>query len=207
MISAVAVERLILAIYWLSPYAWIDALLARFEKRGDIDRWRARRYLASELYIALWLLGALLLWLGNGGLVAWLIWPALLRVVGILTKELGVILFGRCKVTPGRMVAATGRTIVLALENYFTAALLMAFVYTQAGVFDGAPATADAQLGTGAALIQSLSIQFALTPAFTPADLLSWSLVIFHAGFAFLFSLIVISLFVSLLKIGSADQK
>lgn len=203
MHSAILFERVVVAFYRLSPYAWIDALLARTENRSDSMRWRTRRYLASELYIALWLIASVLLWLGHAVLPFWLIWLALLRVVGILNKELGVILFGRCKITRGRILAATGRTIVLALENYATAALLMAFVYTRAGRFIGAPDGA-ASLDTGTALIQSLSIQFSLTPAFTPTDLASWSLVTFQAGFSFLFSLIVISLFVSLLKIGAA---
>lgn len=205
MISAIVFERIVVAFFWLSPYAWIDALLARAEQRGGEPRWRARRYVASELYIALWLLAAILLWLGNGALPAWLIWPALLRVAGILNKEMGVILFGRCKITQGRVVAATGRTIVLALENYATAALLMAFVYAQTGIFTGVPDSAGS-LDTGTALIQSLSIQFSLTPAFTPVDLASWSIVIFQAGFSFLFSLIVISLFVSLLEMSASKH-
>ena len=205
MNSALLVEHVVVALFRLSPYAWVDALLARAERRGETDYWRAWRYRVSELYIVLWLLAAILLWLFHSALPVWLIWPVLLRVTGIMVKELGVILFGRCKVTPGRMVAATGRTIVLALQNYLTAALLMAFVYTHLGSFSGVP-DGGSTLGAGAALVQSLSIQFSLTPAFTPIDITSWALVIYHAGFAFLFSLIVISLFVSLLKIGSAND-
>ena len=50
-------------------------------------------------------------------------------------------------------------------------------------------------------LIQAMNIQFTLTSAFAPADLLSWALCLFHSGFCFMFGTIVISMFVSLLNI------
>lgn len=50
-------------------------------------------------------------------------------------------------------------------------------------------------------LIQSMNIQFTLTSAFAPADLLSWFICLFHSGFCFMFGTIVISIFVSLLDI------
>lgn len=205
MSSVALVERFIVLCFWLSPYRWVDALLEAGEnanQRGGRDTagLRAARYALSELYIVAWLVLGVGLWLAQASLPAWLIWPALLRVFGMLDKELGVILFGRCKITAGRQVAATGRTIVLALENYVAAAFLMAFVHTKAGRF-GEAATG---LAPGDALIQSLSIQFSLTPAFTPADGIGWALVLYQSGFAFLFSLIVISLFVSLLEFGAS---
>ncbi|MBS62054.1 hypothetical protein [Salinisphaera sp.] len=124
MNSTRLVEWLVVALYRLSPYAWLDAGMARLERmRGP--GWRQARYVASEVYIVGWLVLAVLLWWQYEHVPAWLVVPALLRVAGILNKEIGVILFGRCKITPGRIVAATGRTIVLALENYATAAFLI----------------------------------------------------------------------------------
>ncbi|MBS62055.1 hypothetical protein [Salinisphaera sp.] len=55
----------------------------------------------------------------------------------------------------------------------------------------------------GHALIQSLSVQFSMSGAYRPLDLDTWILVMSQSAFSFLFSLIVISLFVSLLDIGA----
>ncbi|MES1948458.1 hypothetical protein C84B14_13979 [Salinisphaera sp. C84B14] len=201
MNSTRLIEWLVVALYRLSPYAWLDAGMARLE-RAQGAGWRRARYVASEAYIVGWLVLAALLWWQHEHLAAWLAVPALLRVAGILNKEIGVILFGRCKITPGRIVAATGRTIVLALENYATAAFLMAFVYTKMGRFE----TSHGQSGMlegGHALVQSLSVQFSMSGAYRPLDLDTWMLVMAQSAFSFLFSLIVISLFVSLLDIGA----
>ncbi|MES1934089.1 hypothetical protein T35B1_15851 [Salinisphaera shabanensis T35B1] len=201
MNSTRLVEWLVVWVYRLSPYAWLDAGMARMERR-DHGRWRQARYIASECYIVGWLVLSVLLWWQASELPAWLAWPVLLRIAGILNKEIGVVLFGRCKITPGRIVAATGRTIVLALENYATAALLMAFVYTKMGRFH-LPHGESGVLDGGHALVQSLSVQFSMSGAYRPLDLDTWVLVMAQSAFSFLFSLIVISLFVSLLDIGS----
>lgn len=205
MNTARIIEILVVGIYRLSPYTWIDGLLQRAERRTGPGQYKTWRYHVSGTYINTWFVLSVLAWSGHDLLPAWCIWPAMLRVVGILNKEIGVVLFGRCKITPGRKVAATGRTIVLALENYTSAAFLMAFVYTKAGHFAIPTGAADG-LASGQALIQALSIQFAMNPAFPPVDQISWSLVMFQTGFAFLFSLIVISLFVSLLEFGASSN-
>lgn len=210
MISAILFKRILIVFFWLSPYKWIDAILEHLEHRQPPhDRYhhtlRQSRYLLSESYILGWLCIGIAFWVCNAALPVWLVWPALIRVFGILEKELGVILFGTCKITEGRQVAATGRTIVLALMNYFTAAFLFAFVYTKAGTFT-VPANAAGNLSTNQALAQALTVQFSFGPAYPPADSTTWMLVIGQMGFCFLFSLIVISLFVSLLDVGAKEH-
>lgn len=207
MIAATLVERFLVACFWLSPYKWMDVLLERLEgarrdRDADWEAVRRVRYAVSEAYITLWLVAAVALWLGAALIPVWVAWLALLRVFGILAKELGVILFGKCKITEGHMVAASGRAIVLALTNYAAAGFLFGFVYARLGRFAVGDRTA-VTLDTPDALVQALTIHFSLGPAYTPADTASWALVVGQMGFAFLFSVIVISLFISLLNIGA----
>lgn len=199
------VKTSIRGVYALSPYFWADTYLKRKEfenEEGTAARqvWRNRRLLLSERYIVYWLFASIVLFFLTPLLPIWVAIPLLLRALGILNKELGVILFGICKITEGTMVAATGRVIVLGLTNYLTAMGLFATVYALIGQFENIPDYTQLSLPVWP-LIQSMNIQFTLTSAFAPADLLSWFICLFHSGFCFMFGTIVISMFVSLLNI------
>lgn len=199
------VRSSIRAVYWLSPYCWADNYLKRQELQHDSgstgqEQWRDSRLLLSERYIVYWMFGSVLLFLLSPLLSSWLVIPLLLRILGILNKELGVILFGICKITEGTRVAATGRAIVLALTNFVTAMMLFATCYALVGQFEGVPSYSQGALPLWP-LIQAMNVQFTLANAFAPADLLSWFMSLFHSGFCFMFGTLVISMFVSLLSI------
>ncbi len=205
MMFAETVKASIKGVYALSPYYWLDSYLKAKESQHDVgsveqQKWRTKRLLLSERYIVYWLFGSIALLFLTPLLSAWFILPLLFRVLGILNKELGVILFGTCKITEGTMVAASGRVIVLGLANYLTAMFLFSSIYALAGSFDNIPQYTQLALPLWP-MIQAMSIQFTLTSAFPPADLLSWGLCLIHSGFCFLFGTIVISMFVSLLNI------
>src|SRR2546427_1414530 len=120
-----AAKWIINSLYWASPYRWVDEWQKRVEQKvkgdgGDWNRIRNRRYLLSEMYILGWFgLAGLLLAL-NQLLPTVLAFLLILRVAGILNKELGVVLFGICKITEGEKVSASARVILLALGNYLT---------------------------------------------------------------------------------------
>lgn len=199
------VKATIRGVYGLSPYFWVDSYLKRKELEHEPDSyeqkvWRTKRLLLSERYIVYWFFGSIALFLLTPIMHTWIAIPLLLRVLGILNKELGVILFGICKITEGTMVAASGRAIVLGLVNYLTAMFLFASAYALLGSFNSIPEFTLLSLPLWP-LIQAMNIQFTLTAAFPPADLLSWFMCIFHSGFCFMFGTIVISMFVSLLNI------
>ena len=199
------VKASIRGVYALSPYFWADSYLKRRERVNPVGSeaqqvWRSRRLLLSERYIVYWFFAAITLFLLTPVLSPWLAAPLLLRVLGILNKELGVILFGICKITEGTLVAASGRAIVLAMVNYLTAMLLFASVYALVGQFDGIPDFMQLALPLWP-LIQAVNLHFTLSSAFEPANLLSWFICLFHSGFCFMFGTIVISMFVSLLNI------
>lgn len=205
MMFAETVKASIKGVYALSPYFWADSYLKYRESEHEAgsseqQRWRTKRLLLSERYIVYWLFGAIALLFLTPLLSPWFAVPLLLRVVGILNKELGVILFGTCKITEGTMVAASGRVIVLGLVNYLTAMFLFSSVYALAGNFQNIPEYTQLALPVWP-MIQAMNIQFTLTSAFPPAELLSWGICLFHSGFCFLFGTIVISMFVSLLNI------
>lgn len=205
MMFAETVKASIKGVYALSPYYWLDSYFKAKECQHDVgsveqQKWRTKRLLLSERYIVYWLFGSIALLFLTPLLSTWFILPLLFRVLGILNKELGVILFGTCKITEGTMVAASGRVIVLGLANYLTAMFLFSSIYALAGSFDNIPQYMQLALPVWP-MIQAMSIQFTLTSAFPPADLLSWSLCLMHSGFCFLFGTIVISMFVSLLNI------
>ncbi|WP_421867922.1 hypothetical protein [Motiliproteus sp.] len=211
---AETVEQTIDCIYWLSPYRWVDHHLKGRESEHrpgtpEQQRWRQRRLRLSERYICYWLVAAVLLYLLHPYLVPlglWLMVPLLLRVFGILNKELGVALFNRCKITDGPRVAATGRTIVLALINYLTALFLLAACYGLQGAaaFQDTPVYAVNGVELWP-LIQAAKLHFTLGEAFTPVSAAGWLLTLFHSGFCFLFGTLVISLFVSLLNVSSEN--
>jgi hypothetical protein len=194
-------------LYWLSPYRWFDEWARRSEEipgrsAQDREKIRRRRYLFSELYIVGWGVIAILLLLFGQCIPALAAYVALLRVVGILNKELGVALFGICKITEGRKVSSSGRVVVLALINYFVAALLFAFAYTKIGTYS-ITSNSVAALSLQRAVMQSFSIQFSLQPAYQPAEPALWTLVYGQVVFCFLFGTIILSLFVSLLQLTS----
>lgn len=201
---AALVKELIRWIYALSPYFWLDRFFkhkeSEFEPESDSwQRYRDKRLFLSEFYIVGWLALSVLLYAASTqvNLPVWLSVLLMLRIVGILNKELGVILFGICKITEGTAVSATGRVIVLAMVNYTTAMFLFASVYQLIGHFSDVPA----YLAVWGALIQSLQTQFALGAPFEPADAQTWWLMTSHGIFCFTFGTIVISLFVSLLNV------
>ena len=199
------VKATIQGVYATSPYFWVDSYLKGKEfqhPEGSEQQkaWRNPRLLLSERYIVDWLFVAIALFLVTPVLSWWLAIPLLLRVLGILNKELGVILFGTCKITEGAMVAASGRVIVLGLVNYLTAMFLFASAYALIASFENIPAFTQLALPVWP-LIQAMNVQFTLTSAFPPGDLLTWFICLFHSGFCFMFGTIVISMFVSLLNI------
>ncbi|MDG6778106.1 hypothetical protein QCB44_05250 [Thiomicrorhabdus sp. zzn3] len=203
---AAVVKELIRWIYALSPYFWLDRYFKNreFAFEPESDSWqqlRNRRLFLSEFYIVGWLVLAAGLFILSSlfSLPQWIALLLGLRIIGILNKELGVILFGICKITEGTAVSATGRVIVLAMVNYLTAMFLFAGVYQIVGAFAEVP---DYLLGAWQApLMQAMHTQFALSPPFVPADLLTWGVLTSHGLFCFMFGTIVISLFVSLLNV------
>lgn len=199
------VKVAIQGVYATSPYYWVDRYLQAREQAypegsDGQQAFRTQRLLLSERYIVYWLFAAIALYLMTPVLPVWVAAPLLLRVLGILNKELGVILFGTCKITEGAMVSASGRVIVLGLTNYLTALFLLASAYALLGHFDNIPEYTQLALPVWP-LIQAMNVQFTLTSAFPPANLLTWFICLFHSGFCFLFGTIVISMFVSLLNI------
>lgn len=207
MNTAELVKQLIRWVYALSPYFWVDNYYKKkeFAYEPESENWQAlrnKRLFLSEFYIVGWLGLSFFLTIMTMFLdvADWLVVILLLRVFGIVNKELGVILFGICKITEGSMVSATGRVIVLAMVNFLTAMFLFASVYQISGVFDGVPAyfTGDWPV---AGLIQAINVQFTMSGAFTPADSFTWWVSASQGVFCFVFGTIVISLFVSLLNV------
>lgn len=194
-------------LYWTSPYRWVDEWQKHLEQKAkqstqDWERIRRRRYLLSEIYIVGWLGLAILLLILSRYLPAVLAYILLLRVVGILNKELGVVLFGICKITEDRGVSSPGRVITLALVNYLTAGLLFSFLYSKLGTYQIDGTTVSA-LPLQDAIIQGLSIQFTLQPVYRPMELGIWISIIGQAMFCFVFGAIILSLFVSLVQLTS----
>ncbi|BBB25797.1 hypothetical protein [Amphritea japonica] len=204
------VKSTIQGVYSFSPYFWVDSYLKKREfgfNEGSEDQqaWRSRRLLLSERYIVYWFFTAMALFVLTPVLPVWVAIPLLLRVMGILNKELGVILFGICKITEGTMVAASGRVIVLGLVNYLTAMFLFASSYALICSFGSIPEYTQLTLPVWP-LIQAMNVQFTLTSAFPPANLMTWFVCLFHSGFCFMFGTIVISMFVSLLNIKPINK-
>jgi hypothetical protein len=204
------VKAVIRGVYSLSPYFWADSYLKKAEFNFEVGsaeqvKWRTKRLLLSERYIVYWLFASMALFLLTPVLPAWVGVLCLLRVLGILNKELGVILFGICKITEGTMVAASGRVIVLGLVNYGSSMFLIATAYALLGQFLEVPDYTQLIVPLWP-LIQAMSVQFTLSNAFTPADLTSWFLCLFQSGFCFMFGTIVISMFVSLLNIQPINK-
>ncbi|BBP43252.1 hypothetical protein [Thiosulfativibrio zosterae] len=213
------VKQMIRWVYALSPYFWIDRYFKQQELafEPESDAWQAlrnKRLFLSEFYIVSWLVGSMLL-VGltvalnltgdadsilNSAIVTAVVVLLLLRIFGIVNKEIGVILFGICKITEGTMVSATGRVIVLAMVNFMTALFLFATVYQLQGQFEDVPSFFGAP-HSFAGLVHSVSLHFTMNGAFTPADAFTWLVSISQGIFCFAFGTIVISLFVSLLNV------
>lgn len=200
-------KQLIRWIYALSPYFWLDRHFRLREQAHapESEAWqhlRDLRLTLSEWYIVGWFAVALLFTIITlrVELYVWLVPLLLLRVGGILNKELGVILFGICKITEGSRVSASGRVIVIALVNYVTAMLLFAAVYQSVGAFRTVPDYL-AQGWDWTGLIQAVNIHTTLAGPFTPANGITWFVMSVQSTFCFMFGTIVLSLFVSLLNI------
>jgi len=207
MDTAGLVKQLIRWVYALSPYFWIDHYFKNkeFAFEPESPDWQAirnKRLFLSEFYIVGWLIFAFTLTILTMffEMYEWLVVLLLLRILGIVNKELGVILFGICKITEGSMVSATGRVIVLAMVNFLTAMFLFASVYQIKGAFESVPHFFNGEWPV-AGLIQSINVQFTMSGAFTPADSFTWLVNTSQGVFCFVFGTIVISLFVSLLNV------
>lgn len=201
------VKKMIQFIYYLSPYYWVDRYYKNkeFAFEAESPEWqvlRNKRLFLSEFYIVGWLVLSFALFVVTifFELYEWLVVLLLLRILGIINKELGVILFGTCKITEGTMVSATGRVIVLAMVNFLTAMFLFASVYQIKGSFEDVPAffAGDTPI---AGLIHAVNYQFTMSGAFVPADSFTWLVGTSQGVFCFAFGTIVISLFVSLLNV------
>jgi len=204
---AAFVKQAIQFIYHLSPYFWVDRHYKLAELEYPVDSKeqqviRQKRLFLSELYIVGWMVLAFFLAILSGAVALpdWLMIFFILRIVGIMNKELGVILFGTCKITEGGMLSATGRVIVLAMVNYLTALFLYATIYQTIGHYQDVPPVLQ-QGWDLAPYIDAINRHFTMSGAFVPADILTWMVAISQAIFCFMFGTIVISLFVSLLNI------
>ena len=207
MNTAELVKKMIRWVYMLSPYFWVDNYYKQreFAYEPESTDWQAlrnKRLFLSEFYIVGWLGLSVILFVMTLflDLYDWLVFLLILRIFGIVNKELGVILFGICKITEGSMVSATGRVIVLAMVNFLTAMFLFASVYQIKGMFEDVPAyfLGDYPI---AGLVNAVNLQFTMSGAFTPADTFTWLVSTSQGVFCFTFGTIVISLFVSLLNV------
>ncbi len=201
------VKKLIHFTYSLSPYFWLDRYYKKQESPIETgsEAWQAirnKRLFLSEFYIVFWLAASFSLMVLSAffNLPSWLVPLLLLRIFGLLNKELGVILFGTCKITEGRMVAATGRVIVLAMANFLTAMFLFSAVYQISGKFLNVPDMFQTNLPI-AGIVQGINGQFTLSRAFEPADVFTWVINLGQSGFMFVFGTIILSMFVALLNI------
>ena len=214
--TAGAFQATINAVYWASPYRWFDEILksrqneARAVRQGDEESerelfWLDRRYIFSDFYILAWLALSVGLYLAHPQLPHWAALPIALRCLGILNKELGVVIFGICKVTEGTSLSASGRVVTLALVNYLTALFCFAALHGILGVMDtGSFADGAVPL---APLLQAMQLHFALSPAFPPVDRASYLLVSAQSAFVFFFATLIISLFVSILEHRSREDR
>lgn len=197
------------AVYWTSPYRWLDYRLELFQKAqpdgsAERDRWLDRRYALSDFYITGWFLAAIVFYINHELLPYWLVLPLCLRAFGILNKELGVILFGICKVTEGLAVSASERVLTLALINYMTAFFVFATLHGMVGGFEGP--SSDLFGVPLLPLYQAGGIHFGLSPGFEPETNGAHALALFHSSFSFFYATIIIALFVSLLTIETLDE-
>jgi len=206
-----AVKFLILKLYWTSPYRWLDKWQSKLQKRAgskeDRAKIRRHRYLISECYILGWLGLSLLFLIIDPWLPTLLVYLLMLRVIGILNKESGVVLFGICKITPGQKVSSPARVIILALANYLTAGLLFASLYAKVGSYQLDNSVIISPLTINHAIVQSLSILFTLSPAYTPVDLQTRVLTLSESVFCYLFGILIIATFVNLIRLSSSRSK
>ena len=206
MLTARTAKFIINMLYWTSPYRWLDEWQKRLEQKAkksgkDWRKIRQRRYWITDVYFIGWLGFAILCLVLHKWLPMFLAYVLMLRVVGILNKELGVVLFGICKITEGKGVSSSGRVIVNALCNYLTAALLFAFLYNKSGSYQIDATTTVSPLPIQYAVAQAFSVHFTLAPAYAPTDPRTWLLTTGQAAFCFLFGAIILSLFVSLVSL------
>ncbi len=209
MIDSVS-KLLIDKLYWTSPYRWIDEWQQTLERgaktKEEFKKIRNRRYLISECYILAWFGLSILLLAINQWLPVVLVCLLVLRVIGILNKELGVVLFAICKITKGPNVSPSARVIILALINYLTAGLLFASLYAKIGSYQLDGSAIASPMPIDHAIVQSLSILFTLSPAYAPLDLQTRLLAMGESMFCYLFGILIIATFVSLIRLNSAKS-
>jgi hypothetical protein len=206
-----AAKFLIDKFYWTSPYRWLDEWQNRLEKRAgskeDRKKIRRLRYLSSECYILGWLGLSILFLMINPLLPTVLVYFLMLRVIGILNKESGVVLFGICKITPRQKVSSPARVIILALVNYLTSGFLFASLYAKVGSYQLDNSAIVSPLPIDYAIVQALSILFTLSPAYDPLDLQTKVLTISESIFCYLFGILIITTFVNLIRLSSSGPK
>jgi hypothetical protein len=211
MFVAEALKTTIDALYWLSPYRWLDERLkSRQQSAGSDDAAAAieqRRYRFSELYICGWFVASLVCVAFSAQLPQFVIVIFALRILGMVNKEAGVVLFGICKISPDRTLSNPGRVIPLALCNYFTAGMLFSVLYTKIGTY--AVGSSQSALDIKHALVQAMSLHFfMLGPAFSANDdLTGWSLIIAQGIFCFLFGTMIVTVFIATLQFKSREEK
>ena len=202
MIERVA-ERLVSAIYYTSPYRWLDLI---FERSGiESNKKQRYRYMISEIYILGWLGMSVIFLLISQWLSILFVYFLMPRVIEIFNKELCVVLFKKCKITQGERVSNYARVIILAFANYLTAGLLFALLYTKVGTYQ--LDTAASPLPLKHAAMESLSILFTLSPAYDPLDFQTRAITMAEAGFCFIFGILVISTFIGLIRLDSDTRK
>ena len=214
MIIETATERIVTTIYNISPYRILDRRYEAQQKAAIVNqdcteenRMIVKRYSLSEYYIVGWFGLSILLLAINELLPALLVYILMWRVIGILSKEVCVVLFKKCKITEGNNVSSPGRVIVLAFINYVTSGLLFALLYTKEGQYQIDPDTVVTTLPIGEAILQGLSIPFTFSPAYEPLNFNAHLITIAQSGFSFVFVGLVIAVFVGLIGLKSKAPK
>jgi hypothetical protein len=203
-------KHTISAINEASPYRWLDK---RYEKKqkSETDQTKKKelenhRLLVSELYIVGWFGLALLLIAINQWLPILLVYFLMLRIIGILNKEIGVVVFKIGKISEGDGLSSPGRVIVLLFINYLTAGMLYALLYTKQGQFQLGSTATVSSLPTGEAILQSLSILLTFNPIYAPQDFYSNVLTLSQSAFSFVFVILIISSFVSVIRFNAKSS-
>lgn len=198
------IKYLITLFHWTSPYKWIDYTLEQKEKKSHCpEKIKTLRYRISEIYILGWLGLSIMFLLIHQLIPLPFIYFLMLRVVGILNKELGVVLFGTSKITKGNNVSHHARVIILAFVNYLTVGLLFALLYTKIGIYEFSVSA----LSLKQAVLQSLSILFSFAPTYDPKDLFTKYVIVAESGFCFIFAILIISTFIGLIQLNSDTTK
>jgi len=178
-------------------------------------RVRTIRYVWSECYIFLWLFLSIIFFKYNQIISLSTAYFLMLRIVEMLNKELGVILFDVAKITKSPSnssavnVSSVARVIILAFANYITAGFLFALLYLKTGnhftyIADANHISLPFHVGTITsapinALVESFSILFSFSPLYTPAPGTSM-ITLGESTFCFAFAIIIITTFINMIK-------